>query len=87
MLVCIPCRIIGQFTAALVKIGIEFFEPVKTPDEIIVLYPAFPEGELGTVIKLGMYRMRLEEDIQEQNAGDPEKFPVRFIIPGIHHRF
>jgi hypothetical protein len=87
MLVGIPCRIIGKFIAALVEIGVEFFEPVITPDKIIVLNTAFPESELGTVIKLGIYRMRLKEDIKKQNAGDPEKFPVRFIIPGIHHRF
>jgi hypothetical protein len=45
-------RIHGQFLPVEIKISIEFFEPEITPEKILKLNPAFPECQLGSIIKL-----------------------------------
>jgi hypothetical protein len=47
-------RVHGQFLPVEIIIGVKFLKPEISPEKIFKLYPALPEGQLGSIVKLCM---------------------------------
>jgi hypothetical protein len=80
MLVGIPGTIGGQLLPVQVEISIKPVEPEKGPEEIVVLYPAFPESQLGSVIELRSPPARKQDAKKDESNRDLDN--IQSMIKG-----